>query len=74
MHHSTTLITSMSTEITHGDWWKNLTNPVSLCQPLTFRPIDRCTTILASLFISIQMKNCTMLCCACRRLNGHHTY
>jgi len=35
---------------------------------MTFDPIDRCVGILASLFISFQIKSCT--CCAmlaCRR-------
>jgi len=27
-----------------------------------FSPLDRCTAILASLFISFQIKNCTLLC------------
>jgi len=40
---------------------------VRFCWPLTFGPVDRCAAILASLFISFQMKSYTKLCCTCRR-------
>jgi len=29
---------------------------------LTFSPLDSCAGIVASLFISFQIKNCTLLC------------
>jgi len=41
---------------------KNSMKPVRLCQTLTIGPIDRCAAILAPLFISFQIKSCTMLC------------
>jgi len=43
---------------------KSSTKPVRLCCPLIFVPIDRCATILASLFISFQTKWKKILCSA----------
>ena len=41
-------------------WWKKL-NETSNVSSTTFGPINRCTAIWASLYISFQIKSCTML-------------
>ena len=43
---------------------KSSTKPVRFCSPLIFVPINRCATLLASLFISFQTKWNKILCAA----------